>query len=454
MPAHVSYTASPEALFRFSVVSEVLGRTLRGEVHADAVQTAASHPHLTLEGASRHVSVRTLYRWLRAFRERGVPGLEPAARPRTQLSKVLERALIDFLVDQKEADPPASIPELLRRARHHGFIEPDQKVDRTTVWRVLRRAGADTRRRKKRKGRDARRFAYAHRMQMVLCDGKHFRAGSTRAKRVALFFLDDASRYGLDVVVGTSENVPLFLRGLYQVVRCHGLMDAVYLDRGPGFRAHDTAEVVRKLKAAWILGAAGYPQGRGKVERFNRTALADVLRNLDGAADVDPECGALELRLRHFLREQYNVREHASLSRMSPQQRWESDPRALRFPASDEWLRQRFVMFEERLVSNDHVVSLHGAAYEVPRGYAGRTVVLYLRLLEGTVQLPLDGGTLIELYPVDVHANAKARRGSDEGSDTSSTRPPPASAAALAFNDHLGPIVGPDGGFTDPDDQE
>jgi hypothetical protein len=39
-------------------------------------------------------------------------------------------------------------------------------------------------------------------MQMVLCDGKHFRAGAARLRRVALFFLDDATRMGLHVVVG------------------------------------------------------------------------------------------------------------------------------------------------------------------------------------------------------------------------------------------------------------
>ena len=43
------------------------------------------------------------------------------------------------------------------------------------------------------------------RMLMVLADGKHFRAGTARLKRVALVFLDDASRYGLDVVVGEAR---------------------------------------------------------------------------------------------------------------------------------------------------------------------------------------------------------------------------------------------------------
>ena len=67
-----------------------------------------------------------------------------------------------------------------------------------------------------------------------LADGKHFRAGAARLRRVALFFLDDATRYGLEVLVGTAESSALFLRGLHEVVMHHGVADLYYLDKGPG----------------------------------------------------------------------------------------------------------------------------------------------------------------------------------------------------------------------------
>lgn len=49
-------------------------------------------------------------------------------------------------------------------------------------------------------------------------------------KRVAVFLLDDATRFGLGVVVGTVESAALFLRGL----RRFAFMDILFLDRGPG----------------------------------------------------------------------------------------------------------------------------------------------------------------------------------------------------------------------------
>jgi len=105
-------------------------------------------------------------------------------------------------------------------------------IDRTTVWLRLRRRGLVTARARHPKTRDCRRFAYAHRMDRVLCDSKHFRAGPKRLRRVALVFLDDATRFGLEVVVGTAETTALFLRGLYRCVPGYGRMSSLYVDNG------------------------------------------------------------------------------------------------------------------------------------------------------------------------------------------------------------------------------
>jgi transposase InsO family protein len=171
-------------------------------------------------------------------------------------------------------------------------------------------------------------------MQMVLCDGKKFRAGAARLRRVALFFLDDCTRFGLHVVVGTEENTELFLRGLYGLLKRYGFMGLLYLDGGPGFASLDTAAVLGQLLVPLIHGAARYPEGHGKIERFNRTAKSDLLRSVDGAADVDPSIGSLELRFGHFL-ELYNDRPHEELDKDTPRMRWDADERALRFPEDE-----------------------------------------------------------------------------------------------------------------------
>ena len=441
--------ATPEALFRFRVVSQVLADVLSGRVRAEAVRRAATADWWTCDGILRNVTRRTLYRWLRAYDDAGIAGIEPAKRARISSSTVLPEPFLALLARTKEADPRISIPEIIRIGRETGLIEPDAPVDRTTVYRAARRMGLAVRRRKTEGERDARRFAYPHRMDCILCDGKHFRAGATRARRVALFFLDDASRLGLHVVVGTSESTALFLRGLYETVRLRGLPIVVFLDGGPGFISDDTAEVIRRLGGLLIHGTARYPQGHGKIEKFNQTALGHLLRGLDHRPDVDPDCGALDLRLQHWLREIYNHTPHESLDSETPWQRFEADAKPLRFPDSDANLRQRFVLTLQRRVSNDHVVSVDSIHYEMPRGYAGAKVTLLRGLLDGRLGI-IHQGRVINLHPVDLARNARDRRGQRSAEPADQADPIPVFRAAdHAFLRDFQPVVGPDGGFTD-----
>ena len=441
---------SPEVLFRYRLVCEVDSRVLRGEDRADAVHDVVAQDQHDLRGNLRHVSERTLYRWLARYTEYGFTGLVPARRKRVDGSLVLKDTLLEFLRTQKTLDPQASIPELIRRARETGVLRPNDPVDRTSVYRALKRMGIYVGRRKRRRPeRDTRRFQYPHRMQMLLCDGKHFRAGAARARRVALFFLDDASRYGLDVVVGTSESASLFLGVLYNKTRRYGIADIYYLDQGPGFIATDTFEVVRKLGALLIHGETAYPEGHGKIEKFNQTAKHDVLRGYDGRADIDPDPQALSLRLQHYLREVYNHRPHESLGGDTPYERFNADERPLRMPQSDDELRSRFVLHIKRTVTADHTVSVDSVAYEIPTGHAGEKLLVHRRLLDNTYAV-LHQGRLVDIHPVDLHANARARRARGRDPQPEAAHPLPPSAADLAFERDFSPVVSPDGGLPDP----
>lgn len=437
---------SDVVLFRYAILAQVRVRVLRGDALADAVRAVASQDHVGLDQRPCRVSARTVYRWLAASATGGLAGLAPTPRaPRA--SDVLDPQLVEFLVAEKRADGRASIPELLRRAVVAGLLPRAQDVDRTTAWRALRRLGVRTR-----TGRapppDQRRFAKESRLQIVLCDGKHFRAGSHGARRVALFFIDDATRYVPHVVVGPSETAVLFLRGLHGVLERVGKMDIVYDDHGSAFTADDSHAVLTSLDIGFVHGTVEYPPGRGKIERFNRTAEEDILRDL-ARDDVDPDCTALELRLAYDLTHGYNRQPHESLGRQTPEGRFLADDRPLRPYLDAEELRRKFFVREERVVSNDHVISFDSVFYEVPRGLAGQRVSIARDVFDAR-HLRLDHeGQSIRLHPVDLHANARARRGA--------TAPVPepvttaVGAARRAAERALAPITQPDGGFVADD---
>lgn len=443
---------SPECLFRWQLVSQVLAGMEAKRSRRQMVREVARDLHPTIGGEFRRVSARTLERWLKAYQDARLPGLEPAARASRAESKVLSGELVEFAESQKEKDPAASIPEILRRAREQGIVGETERIDRGTLYRVLRRRRkVSVRRRKRARDRDSRRFAYAHRLQMVLSDGVHFKVGPTGLRRVAMFFLDDATRYVLHVVVGTSESSALFLRGLYETICHHGLPDALYLDKGPAFTCHDTAAVLAKLSVRHLQGETRYPEGHGKIERFHRTARADLLRHLAGRAEVDPDCEALELRLQHYVRDVYNLRRHASLKE-SPAARFERDERELVFPEDHARLRDCFRLYETRRVSPDHVVSVADIRYEVPRGHAGERVTLQRHLLDDSVHF-VHQGRLVELKPVDLVANARSKR-ARRPAEEEPVGPLPPSASELAFERAFGTVVDADGGFTDPDPKD
>jgi putative transposase len=102
-------------------------------------------------------------------------------------------------------------------------------------------------------------------------------------------------------------------------------MDLMYWDGGAGFKDKDVLWTCLRLGVLAIRGRAHYPEGHGAIERFNRSAKARVLRSLDGAPDVDPDGGALTLRLRHDLHEVYNHLPHESLGGKTPHEVFHSD---------------------------------------------------------------------------------------------------------------------------------
>jgi putative transposase len=441
---------SDDALFRYQVLSQVLVREYSGEPRSQAIAAVAAVEHISAERKLRKVSQRSIYRWLAAYESQGFAGLMPAARPHIEDSLVITQPLIDFFKNQKTTDPWASVPELIRRATITGLIRPDQLINRVTVWRTLKRLGIATSRGKNPVDRDSRRFAYPHRMQMVLCDGKHFRAGAARLRRMAYFFLDDATRMGLYVVVGTSENAELFMRGLYETMLAYGMIDALYVDRGPGFVATDVIEVLRKLAILYIQGTAGYPQGHGKIERFNRTVKAQVLRHFDGNPEIDPHCGALQLRLAHYLRNQYNLTPHESLGQQAPGACFHNDQKPLRFAQNQHHLRQAFILHTKRRVSNDNVLSIDGVFYEVIRGYAGSRVMVHRNVLEASVAI-MHQGRLVRLSPVDLHKNAREKRARPQGQDKNEQQSALTKGSAqMAFERDMRPVIDTDGGFVGP----
>lgn len=429
---------------RYVAVAQVLAREAKGMALSEALAEVSKIPIRVVDGRMLRFSERTLRRWVAAFKQHGLDGLWPKSRS-PFFSKSLSPDFLRFLEDEKKQDPFASIPEIVRRAQVDGIVI--RPVPRVSVWRAARRMNLPIFSDKGPKNSDKRRFSYAHRMQMILTDGKHFRAGATRKRRVVMTFLDDSTRFALACVVGTSEYKELFARGLWRVLSRWGLFSAIFVDNGSAFKSNDGTVICARLGVALIHGTSDYPEGRGKIERFHRTLAQDLLRTFDGNPEIDPAESALELRIDHYLDNLYNRHPHEGLDGQTPEERFLADTLALRLESDPAALRRHFVIKQSRKVSRDNVVSVDSVPYEMPKGHAGRRIDTFRHVLDGTVSVIVDGRNLT-LSPVNVTLNALSKRARRLEQEEEAPRPPK-SAATRAFLRDYPPVVSPAGDFHD-----
>lgn len=441
---------SEQALARFRAVSLVERFLARGDELSVALEQAAREPFPDGHGKLRRRSVRTLRRWYTRYEQGGLEALSDQVRPPLVGSRVFSKELLGFCVAEHANDLLASVPELIRRARARGHLHPGQKVHPGSLWRTLTRMGLEFTSRPTRQEREMRRFSHTERMQCVLVDGKHFRVGPSELRRVALYFLDDATRFGLTVVVGQSESAELFLRGFHALLRRFGKPVSLFADHGSAFVNKTVEQVFAQLRIPFIHGAVGHPEGRGLIERFNRSVQQRLLRSFRGHPEIDPACNSLELRLQHDLEQVYNRLPHDSLEGQTPEQRWESSSRPL-VPLSDESLLLAFTLPLQRVVSKDNLIQVDGRLIELPLGYARTEITVFRRPLEDDAIYLAHHGKLIRLFEVDPAKNAVTPRASQD--KVTPPQKPVTTASTLAFQQDLRPVLDADGGFSDDDFQ-
>ena len=151
---------------------------------------------------------------------------------------------------------------------------------------------------------------------------------------------------------------------------------------------------------------------------------------LPGARDAD----GLDTLNRHFrtwVEAEYHMRPHRGLEDgRTPLDQWALNCGAVRHPGPGLDLDDLFLFEARRRVAKDRTVSLKSRLYEADPALVGETVTL--RFDPARPGRPLkvvhDGRDAGLATPLDVHANAAARRGG--GRDGS---PPPASS--IAFRD-------------------
>jgi transposase InsO family protein len=431
------------ALFRYGLIAEFI-QLPAGSRGLYARLREKARADYTIPGSTRiRVAPETLRHWLKDYRRGGFDALLPKGRADCGHSRALPQAVADALLTMKDEQPELSIPQLIRAVQQSGVAPAALALPPSTVHRLLSRAGLMHKARAEdpASAQDRRRFAFVDAGQLWMSDVMHGPSvavpGRGRRKTYLIAFLDDATRVVPYCAFALSENTQAFLPVFKQALLRRGIPQRLYVDNGANYRSQQLALVCAKLGVALIHARPYQPQGKGKMERWFRTARAQLVSRL-GSADTD-SLDTLNRRLWAWVEGEYHQAPHRGLDAQTPLDRWAMRAHQVRLPGPHLDLDALFLFEAKRRVQRDRTVSLNGALFEVDAALVGHTVML--RYDPGAppargVEVWHDDQFVSRATPLDAYANCFVRRHRPTQNIDPATPPPAPRHSGLALR-HL-----------------
>ena len=340
----------------------------------------------------RRVSVTTLRRYLKAYRDQGFDALRPAPRadagtPRAFPPALLEKAMA--LRQEQPARTTQTLVDILQRDESLALAHP---LNVHTLTTHLRQRGK-TRRLLGQATKVYRRFERDHVNSLWQGDalvGPWLPDPQVpgRKRRAHLFcFIDDHSRLVPHAEFFFDEALPRMERVLKVALLRRGVPGAVYVDNGQVYSSLQFNAACATLSIERIQTAPYSPEAKGKQERFFETLRLQFL------PEVEPShittLNELNVSLWAWLECVYHRHEHSE-THQTPWARYTAGLDQVRH-ADPETVRRAFLWREKRKVRRDATLSLQGNRYQVAPAYAGRTLELRFDPFDLTqVELYLD----------------------------------------------------------------
>lgn len=375
MPIDPEEEALALAAFRYRLIAEALEVS---DASVAAVLTAiASRAHTDPHGQPFRCTVRTLWRYLRAYRRGGLRGLRPTVRRdrgtlRAIPAKVLARAVA--LRTEVRSRSTETILDILVREQSVG----PGTVSRSTLDRHLQRMGC-TRRLLREIGQEVfRRIHTSAVFELVVCDfhhGPYVRpfAGADEVKRALLCaFIDHYSRYVPEGRYYLHEDFAALRFGFRRLLNAFGLPVKLYVDNGASYQAIRFHAACDALDVKLVHSRPYRAEGRGVIERFNGTVKDQFeaeVRHRDEPPTLDELNGFWEA----WLGERYHRHVHSETG-ATPLERFATIP-ALRAAPEVTLLDELLRLRERRTVHRKwSTVEVNAIRYVVDPTLRGKKV--------------------------------------------------------------------------------
>jgi transposase InsO family protein len=369
------------ALFRYTLILPLLRGEYPPRGKGQLREQVAAGSYDIPYSSRRTVSVPTLARWERRYRQDGFEGLKPLPRhdrgqPRAISPPTLDRA--EALKREQPLRSARSIANILAMDTTHPI--PEETIAPRTLRRHLAQRGATaTQLLGEQRPKPYRRFERSHFGDLWQGDAMHGPklpdpANPDRQRQVFLFaFLDDHSRLVPHAQFYWNEQLPRMEDCFKRAILRHGLPLAVYVDQGKVYTSKHFDTICASLGIQRILGTPYYPEGRGKIERFFQFVQSDFLPELVHSSVAN--LALLNESLLAWLEVVYHRKVHSETGQ-APLERYRQDDSPSTRPADPTQLRQAFLHRDQRKVTKTASFSFHGNRYRVPDYLRGQKVEL------------------------------------------------------------------------------
>jgi len=252
----------------------------------------------TIYGISR----RTLTRWVRLYRDDGIPGLQPKKPGPRHSRHSIPRKLERRIVRLKQKQPSWGA----RRIKY----QYDLPCHWRTVHRVIKRHGMLVR--VKAKPQPSKRFQRKHVDSMWQGDTFQFRIKGV-GKVYVTGFTDDRSRFRVSSGAYLHKGAEEAVDALRHALRKGRMPRALYLDNARQFIAKEFKGEAMRHGIRLIFGRPYHPRGRGKIEGYHRALWRELITQVRFSS-----LAHFKRELRKFDRKYNYWRKHQSLGWRTP----------------------------------------------------------------------------------------------------------------------------------------
>lgn len=365
------------ALFRYGLISSLLFDALPVGAVEKALAEIAARSYRIPYSSRTKVGISTLRRYLKLYQAHGFDALRPTTRTDRRKPRAFPPAVLQKAITLREEQPARTTPMLVELLKRDPELKDGQGLNAHTLTTHLRQHGK-TRRLLADKPRTYKRFEREHPNSLWQGDAMvgpwlPDPGAPGKKRRAHLFcFLDDHSRLVPYAEFFFDEALPRLERVLKVGILRRGLPQAIYVDNGKVYAAHQFEAACASLGIRKLHTAPYAPESKGKQERFFSTVRLQFM----------PEVETSEIATLTELNESFwawlELIYHRSVhseTEQTPLERFQAGLNEIR-SADAETLRKAFLWRETRKVRRDGRIELQGNTYQVPAQLAGRRIEL------------------------------------------------------------------------------